>query len=92
MSPVRFRPWPLGSPTYIWKCDTRRPVRGSGASSVTETDARFNFRYATPGDIFLVSSGRRMQESGALGERTLVLKVMRMLAFQAPDPTLRPTR
>jgi hypothetical protein len=32
-------------------------------------------------DIFLVYTDRRNQETGVLGERTLALKVTRMLAF-----------
>ncbi len=50
-------------------------------SNTMVTNARLNFRYAPLSDIFLVYTDRRNQETGELAERTLALKVTRMLAF-----------
>lgn len=56
-------------------------VQYNAQSNTIVTNARVNFRYAPLSDIFLVFTDRRNQESGVLGERTLALKVTRMLAF-----------
>lgn len=49
-------------------------------SNTIVTSARVNFRSAPLSDIFLVFTNRRDQQTGALGERTVALKVTRMLA------------
>ena len=56
-------------------------VQYNAQSNTVVTNARINFRYAPLSDIFLVFTDRRNQETGTLGERTLALKVTRMLAF-----------
>ncbi|MCE9602150.1 MAG: carbohydrate binding family 9 domain-containing protein [Gemmatimonadetes bacterium] len=56
-------------------------VQYNAQSNTMVTNARVNFRYAPLSDIFLVYTDRRNQETGVLGERTLALKVTRMLAF-----------
>ena len=56
-------------------------VQYNAQSNTVVTNARVNFRYAPLSDIFLVYTDRRNQETGALGERTIALKVTRMLAF-----------
>ena len=56
-------------------------VQYNAQSNTMVTNARINFRYAPLSDIFLVYTDRRNQETDVLGERTLALKVTRMLAF-----------
>jgi len=56
-------------------------VQYNAQSNTIVTNARVNFRYAPLSDIFLVFTDRRDQQTGALGERTVALKVTRMLAF-----------
>ena len=56
-------------------------VQYNAQSNTVVTNARLNYRYAPLSDIFLVYTDRRNQETGVLGERTLALKVTRMLAF-----------
>ena len=56
-------------------------VQYNAQSNTVVTNARINFRYAPLSDIFLVYTDRRNQETDVLGERTLALKVTRMLAF-----------
>jgi hypothetical protein len=56
-------------------------VQYNAQSSTVVTNARLNFRYRPLSDIFLVYTDRRNQDTGELGERTLALKVTRMLAF-----------
>ena len=56
-------------------------VQYNAQSNTVVTNARINLRYAPLSDIFVVYTERRDQGTGALGERTLALKVTRMLAF-----------
>jgi len=56
-------------------------VQYNAQSATWVTNARLNYRFAPLSDVFLVYTDRRNSETGILGERTLALKVTRMLAF-----------
>ena len=56
-------------------------VQYNAQANTVVTNARINYRYSPLSDIFLVYTDRRQQETGELGERTIALKVTRMLAF-----------
>jgi hypothetical protein len=45
------------------------------------TNARVNFRYAPLSDVFIVYTERRNRETDVLNERSIALKVTRLLAF-----------
>jgi len=45
------------------------------------TNARVNFRYAPLSDVFLVYTDRRNRETSVLNERSVALKVTRLMAF-----------
>lgn len=45
------------------------------------TNARVNFRYAPLSDVFLVYTERRNRETSVLNERSVALKVTRLMAF-----------
>jgi len=56
-------------------------VQYNAQSDTWVTNARLNYRYAPLSDLFLVYTDRRTSGTGVLGERTIALKVTRMLAF-----------
>lgn len=56
-------------------------VQYNTQSRTIVTNARVNVRYAPLSDLFLVYTERRNAESGLRNERTLSLKLTRMLAF-----------
>jgi hypothetical protein len=56
-------------------------VQYNAQTNTVVTNARVNYRWAPLSDIFVVFTDRRNPESGVLGERTVALKVTRMLAF-----------
>lgn len=56
-------------------------VQYNAQSKTMVTNARLNFRYAPLSDLFLVFTDRRNADTGVRNERTVSVKLTRMLAF-----------